>query len=93
MPEPRPSILARLLMGGIRLYQILLSPLLGNACRFHPSCSNYGMEALRLHGAFKGSALTVWRILRCQPFSKGGNDPVPLPKHLRPGAGEHPSSS
>lgn len=69
--------MARLMIAVIRLYQRWLSPLLGANCRFHPSCSQYAVEALQLHGVVKGSGLTVWRILRCQPFSKGGFDPVP----------------
>jgi len=46
-------------------------------CRFYPTCSQYGIEALKKYGAFKGLRLTIWRILRCNPFSKGGYDPVP----------------
>ncbi len=53
---------------------------MGNACRFHPSCSHYGIEAIEKHGAIKGSYLTIKRILRCQPLCKGGLDPVPEPK-------------
>lgn len=49
----------------------------GPCCRFYPTCSAYAIEALRIHGAFKGSALSLWRLLRCHPFSKGGYDPVP----------------
>ena len=68
---------ARALMGSIRLYQMVLSPVLGGNCRFHPSCSHYGYEAIALHGAGKGSWLAVKRIGRCQPFHEGGFDPVP----------------
>lgn len=71
------------LIWAIRLYQRFLSPLLGQNCRFHPSCSQYAIEALRDHGLLRGSALTVWRILRCQPFCRGGHDPVP--PRRRPG--------
>ena len=60
-----------------RGYQIVLSPLMGGACRFEPSCSNYKIEALRVHGAAKGAVLGVWRILRCHPFGASGYDPVP----------------
>ncbi|MCX4747669.1 membrane protein insertion efficiency factor YidD [Kitasatospora sp. NBC_01287] len=66
-----------LLMGLIRLYQWTISPLLGPVCRYYPSCSHYGYEAVRTHGAVKGSALTGWRILRCNPWSPGGVDHVP----------------
>lgn len=61
----------------IRAYQFLLSPMLGQRCKFYPSCSNYALEALRVHGAVRGTGLATWRILRCNPFSHGGVDPVP----------------
>ncbi|OIV37235.1 membrane protein insertion efficiency factor YidD [Mangrovactinospora gilvigrisea] len=66
-----------LLMGLIRLYQWTISPLLGPVCKYYPSCSHYGYEAVRVHGAVKGSALAGWRILRCNPWSAGGVDHVP----------------
>ncbi|MDH6143182.1 MULTISPECIES: membrane protein insertion efficiency factor YidD [Kitasatospora] len=66
-----------LLMGLIRVYQWTISPLLGQVCRYYPSCSHYGYEAVRVHGAVKGSVLTAWRILRCNPWSPGGVDHVP----------------
>ncbi|MBR7164921.1 MAG: membrane protein insertion efficiency factor YidD [Clostridia bacterium] len=61
----------------ISLYQKFISPMIGPRCRFMPSCSHYSIEAYRKHGFFKGTVLTVWRILRCNPFGKGGYDPVP----------------
>ncbi|MFP4225972.1 MAG: membrane protein insertion efficiency factor YidD [Desulfobacterales bacterium] len=61
----------------IRLYQVTLSPVLGGACRFYPSCSQYAYEAVIRHGAIKGSILAVKRILKCHPFHPGGVDPVP----------------
>ena len=61
----------------IRLYQRYISPLKGTKCPYIPTCSQYGIEAIQKHGAIKGSLLAVWRILRCNPFSKGGYDPVP----------------
>lgn len=61
----------------IRLYQILLSPILGANCRFTPTCSQYGVEAIKKHGPFKGGWLTLKRIGRCHPFGKHGHDPVP----------------
>ena len=64
----------------IRFYQKHVSPAFPSCCRYTPSCSHYGIEAIEKHGAFKGSMLTIWRILRCNPFSKGGYDPVPEPK-------------
>ena len=70
-------MVARLLMALIRVYQRSLSPLLGPTCRFHPSCSHYGHECLRLHGAARGSYLTLRRLVRCHPFNPGGYDPPP----------------
>lgn len=70
-------MIVRVVDGLIRLYQLLLSPLLGGHCRFHPSCSAYAREALATHGAGRGVLLAGWRILRCQPFARGGLDPVP----------------
>jgi putative membrane protein insertion efficiency factor len=61
----------------IKAYRKLISPLLPNACRFTPTCSEYALEALDKHGAIKGSILAMWRILRCNPFCRGGYDPVP----------------
>lgn len=68
---------ALLLAWCVRAYQILLAPWLGARCRFHPSCSNYALDALAEHGAVRGSWLTARRLVRCQPFSVGGIDPVP----------------
>lgn len=64
----------------IRGYQYLVSPLLGQRCRFYPSCSSYAMEAIRQAGCFYGFYLTLKRILRCHPYGKGGYDPVPEKK-------------
>ena len=61
----------------IRLYQKYISPYKGTKCPYIPSCSQYAVEALEKHGVIKGGALAVWRILRFNPFSKGGIDPVP----------------
>ncbi|MBR3837573.1 MAG: membrane protein insertion efficiency factor YidD [Clostridia bacterium] len=61
----------------IRLYQKYISPLIGPHCRFRPTCSQYALEAYGKHGFFKGTVLTVWRILRCNPFGRAGYDPVP----------------
>jgi uncharacterized protein len=61
----------------IRGYQLLLSPVLGNNCRFHPTCSEYAMEAIRAHGVLRGGWLTVRRIGRCHPWGGAGHDPVP----------------
>lgn len=64
----------------IKVYQLVLSPLLGNRCRFHPSCSNYALVAVEQHGIFKGMGLILWRLLRCHPLCTGGFDPVPNPR-------------
>src|SRR3546814_18787922 len=66
-----------LLIGLIRAYQLFLSPLLGGSCRFTPTCSQYGIEALRKHGPFKGFWLTLKRLWRCHPWGVHGHDPVP----------------
>jgi hypothetical protein len=63
----------------IRTYQLLLSPLLGNHCRFYPSCSQYAVEAIERHGPWRGGLIAVRRILRCHPWHPGGIDPVPEP--------------
>lgn len=67
------------LLAGVRGYQYLVSPMLGNNCRFYPSCSDYAREALERHGSLRGSWLAVRRLCRCQPFHPGGYDPVPEP--------------
>jgi putative membrane protein insertion efficiency factor len=63
----------------VRFYITFLSPFFGGGCRFHPSCSNYAHEAIARHGARRGFALALKRLLRCNPFVKGGFDPVPEP--------------
>jgi len=68
---------SRILVTFIRVYQYTISPLLGPRCRYYPSCSNYAVEALREHGVVRGLGLATWRLLRCNPFSNGGYDPVP----------------
>lgn len=73
----RPSLTARMLTGIVLFYRKFLSPLKPGCCRFTPTCSAYALEALRVHGAVKGSWLTIKRILRCQPFGGSGYDPVP----------------
>lgn len=64
----------------VRAYQLLLRPLLPPACRHHPSCSRYAIEALERHGALEGGWLALWRVLRCHPWAEGGFDPVPEPR-------------
>ena len=70
-------MIKKFLIAGIRLYQRYLSPLKGCKCPYIPSCSAYAVEAIEKYGALKGTLLAVWRILRCNPFSHGGYDPVP----------------
>jgi|GEM_PF-581035 conserved hypothetical protein YidD len=66
------------LLALIWVYQRLLSPVFAGSCRFEPSCSEYARQAVILHGPVRGSLLTLWRLLRCQPLCRGGHDPVPL---------------
>jgi len=73
MSNPIKALFILLIKG----YQRLISPLLPPSCRFTPSCSHYGIEALQKHGLVRGSYLTIHRILRCHPWSKGGHDPIP----------------
>lgn len=67
----------RILKGIIHLYRYLISPLLAPSCRFYPTCSTYGLEAIERRGVVYGTVLTIKRILRCHPFNAGGYDPVP----------------
>jgi putative membrane protein insertion efficiency factor len=71
------------LISAIKLYRVTLSGLLGGQCRFHPTCSVYAEEAIRSKGATVGSALATWRVLRCNPFGRGGIEPAPLRRPLR----------
>ncbi|GAA1257867.1 hypothetical protein GCM10009677_05540 [Sphaerisporangium rubeum] len=87
VPAPRQagpvSPAARVLLVPIRFYRAFISPLLGPRCRFEPSCSAYGLDAIAVHGALRGLWLTIRRIGRCHPFHPGGYDPVP-PRRVRP---------
>lgn len=78
---PAPGLLralpAAVLIGVVRTYQLVVSPLLGPTCRFYPSCSSYAVQALRRHGALRGSWLTLRRLARCNPWNPGGVDHVP----------------
>ena len=69
--------MTRLLIALLKGYKKYISPHLGHHCRFVPTCSEYAMQALATHGLLKGVLLTVWRLLRCQPFARFGYDPVP----------------
>lgn len=69
-------VIRRLMVGCIRYYQRHISPSLGSQCRYLPTCSQYAIEAIERYGPLKGSLMAAWRILRCNPFSRGGYDPV-----------------
>lgn len=73
-------MMKKLLLRLIIFYRKYLSPLKSTKCPYYPSCSQYGLDAVERFGFMKGGLLTIWRILRCNPFSKGGYDPVPLKK-------------
>ncbi|WP_123669627.1 membrane protein insertion efficiency factor YidD [Actinocorallia herbida] len=76
----RPGPVAWVLIAFVRVYRKVISPMLPPTCRFAPSCSAYGLEALQVHGAFYGTWLIIRRIARCHPFHPGGYDPVPAPR-------------
>lgn len=76
--------MSRLVIALVRLYQMTLSPLLGNSCRYEPSCSAYFIEAVRHHGVWKGGWLGFRRLFRCHPFHAGGYDPVPERSKTQP---------
>lgn len=83
-PEPeRPSLWRRAWVLPILLYQHTLSRILPPMCRFEPSCSQYALQAILRHGVVRGIALGCWRILRCNPFHPGGEDPVPQRRSKR----------
>lgn len=77
-------MIRRALLWAIRLYQLLISPLLAPTCRFHPTCSQYTHDAIRLYGPAKGLLMGAGRLLRCHPFHPGGYDPVKRPFGLEP---------
>jgi len=79
----------QLCLGLLRFYKLAVSPLLGPACRFHPSCSDYAAQAVSRFGAARGLLLAAWRLARCHPLAKGGFDPVPETFRL-PGFGRGP---
>ena len=77
MNDMLATLLRALLIGFVRAYQLILRPVLGSNCRFTPSCSDYALQAVREYGAVQGGYLAVRRILRCNPWHPGGDDPVP----------------
>ena len=72
--------MSKVLIALLRVYQVVVSPLVGPRCKYYPSCSSYAIEAVRVHGALRGAGMAAWRVLRCNPLSNGGLDPVP-PRH------------
>lgn len=68
---------SRCALAGLRFYQLAVSPSLGQQCRYYPSCSAYAAEAVAVHGLLRGAMLAAWRLLRCNPWARGGVDPVP----------------
>jgi putative membrane protein insertion efficiency factor len=85
--QPGPGLLLRALAAPLLallwLYQRFISPALGPACRYYPSCSHYAVEAIRMRGPLAGPLLAVRRLLRCHPWAEGGIDPVPPPRRVR----------
>jgi uncharacterized protein len=73
-------MLKKVFLAIIRFYQVVISPIKPPSCRFYPTCSHYGLEAVQRYGALKGGWLTLKRILKCHPFHPGGMDPVPEKK-------------
>lgn len=80
------AIACAALSGAVRAYQMLVSPILPPACRYLPSCSDYALDALAQHGAFRGGSLALRRLGRCHPWGGSGYDPVPPPKSANAGA-------
>ncbi|MHB0924600.1 MAG: membrane protein insertion efficiency factor YidD [Bellilinea sp.] len=78
LPVNLRTFLRWIFLGLFRLYQKTVSPSLpSNTCRFYPSCSHYGYQAIYKHGAWRGAVMAIWRVLRCNPWNPGGYDPVP----------------
>ncbi len=85
-------MLRGLLVALVRLYQVTVRPLVGNRCRFHPSCSDYAILAIRRNGALRGTGQAIWRIVRCAPWSAGGVE-YPPGVGYQPGVGNRPGSA
>ena len=77
-------MLREIALAPVRLYRLLVSPLLGPRCRYYPSCSEYAVDAVREYGVVRGFVLTAWRVVRCNPLSNGGLDPVAEQRLFRP---------
>jgi uncharacterized protein len=87
VPQARPGPATRLVIALLGFYRRYVSPLFLPHCRFHPSCSAYAVEALRVHGLLRGTGLSVLRLLKCAPWHPGGLDPVPPRRSRDPDAG------
>jgi putative membrane protein insertion efficiency factor len=85
-------LLRRVAILPIRVYQLLLSPMVGQRCRYYPSCSEYAAQAIQRYGILRGLVLAGWRLLRCNPWSRGGFDPVEEQRLFKPRAAA-PSAS
>ncbi|SPT54402.1 Putative membrane protein insertion efficiency factor [Actinomyces bovis] len=81
--ETEESLFTRLALLPVRLYQRWISPALPRSCRYYPSCSAYAVESIHVHGVLKGIVLSTWRLLRCNPLTRGGVDHVPELGHWR----------
>jgi uncharacterized protein len=86
------NLATRLATGLVRGYQLIVRPWVTVTCKYHPSCSEYALEALRVHGVVRGTGLALWRLLRCNPWSRGGIDYVRPRRAAEPSAAhEHPT--
>ena len=77
------SMLTSTLVGLIKTYQFAVSPFSPACCKYYPTCSSYAIEAIQMHGPWRGLLMATWRLLRCNPWSEGGADPVPNPKCIK----------
>lgn len=75
------AVISKLLIALIKAYQLVLSPWLGQQCRFHPTCSHFALQAVQIHGPYRGSWLAIKRLASCHPWHAGGMDPVPACTH------------
>jgi uncharacterized protein len=91
-PSARDGVAVRAALAPIRFYQRAISPALPRRCKYHPTCSAYAVQAIRSYGILRGSVLAVWRVLRCNPFSHGGYDPVTAQTLFRRPPRSHPAS-
>jgi uncharacterized protein len=85
------TVARRIVLAPIRAYQVLISPALPRRCKYHPTCSAYAVQAIEHYGILRGSVLAAWRLLRCNPLSHGGYDPVTAQRLFRAPAHHHPA--